>query len=436
MTHELNNVMPFFIYAGAVAAFIASLTGRVKYGMYFLILFIPLQNVIMKLFTFPFGKDINDLLVLAMFIGWLVSKLSSGQRLFTPSSFNIILFLYLIFTYFSFWQGTLFLGLPLNCDLTVIRLQNWKNYMMLPILFLITLNNITEKKTLKRAIIFVCLSMFLMDRSVLSEVRYAGSWTSRAKFHGTFEWLGANEVAAFYATYTLVLIGLFLHERALKWRLSLGTIISLNLYCLVFLFSRGAYFAILAGLFLIGLAKNRILLVVILVLALSWQFILPARVIERLTFTEHEGELDESASKRLDYWQESIEYFLQSPLIGVGYNVKSYVGSKRDTHNLYLRTLMEQGVTGVIFLIMIMILAIQKGLKLFRRSKDRILKGLGLGFAACGLAVMVGNFFGDRWTYLQLGAYYWIFLGLVERSNFITAQEISQTNKALKESKK
>lgn len=419
-----KDITLYVIYVIAIIIFFFSLSGKIRNGFIFLIFLLPLQNVFMKLQELPFGKDIPNLLLLAMAFGWFFNRPSKNNKIFEKSSFNIILILYCFYTYFTLWHGTFYFGLPAPLSITDPRFQTWKNYMVLPLLFLVGFNNIKDKKELVRLFVFMCLAMVLMNRSTLVEIRDASSWVSRAKFHGSFAWLGANEVAAFYATYTFILLGVFLYIKRKSWKILLAVLIAMNLYCDLFLFSRGAYLATLAAFSLIGVFRNKIILVFVAVILLFWQLILPQKVVERINYTEQEGQMDQSTEKRLEYWQESIEYFKQSPIVGVGFNVKTYIGSLRDTHNLYIRTLAEEGIIGLGFLLTIMFLALKRGLRLFKRAQDRFLKGLGLGFAACTLAVIVGNYFGDRWTYLPVGAYFWIFLAMVERGNLITDAEL------------
>ncbi|MFH0764088.1 MAG: O-antigen ligase family protein [Candidatus Omnitrophota bacterium] len=408
------------IYFAGFIILIISISGKVRYGLLFLMFIIPMQNVFLKLRPFPMGNQLNDIILIGMLIGWIVCKSSTGAPLFERTSYNKILFLYAIFTYFTLWHGSTYLGLPLPLDPADPRVQNWKNYMILPLLFFVTLNNIRDKKGLKSLFIFICLVMFLMDRYTVKQVSDITAWWNRTKISGTFVWLGANEVAAFYATYTFVILGVFLYAKNKILKALLGVLVGLNLYCDMFLFSRGAYLATLAGLFLIGIMRNKILLIAVILILIFWQSVLPQQVVERIAYTEQEeGQLDSSAAKRLNYWQESIEHFKQSPIVGIGYSVTTSIGSQHDTHNLYLRTLAEQGLIGLGFLLVIMLLALKRGLLLFRKASDMFFKGLGLGFAACVIAVIVGNFFGDRWTYIPLGAYFWVFLGMVERGNLL-----------------
>jgi O-antigen ligase len=386
-----------------------------------------------KFYHLPFGKDLNDILLIAMLIGWFIYSFSTKKHFTERTSYNKIIFFYLIFTYFALWRGSFFLGLVAPTSVLDPRVQNWKNYIILPLLFLLTLNNIKDKKEMKILLIVMCASMFLMNFYTMRQLNWMTAWWSRTKIRGTFYWLGPNEIAAFYATYTFVLVGLFLFIKDKRWRIALAILIFQNVFCDLFLFSRGAYLATVVGLLLIGVLRERKLIPAIAIILIFWHVLLPADVVQRIeASTQETGELDASATKRLESWQENIEYFKVSPLIGIGFNTVSFLGRRRDTHNLYLRTLAEEGLIGLTFLLLIMGLAFKRSLLLFRRANDRFLKGLGLGFSACVIAVMVGNFFGDRWTYLPLGAYFWVFLGMIEKGNLITENEDRSISKRIR----
>lgn len=421
----LKIVLTFTIYGAGIIIFFLSITGKVKYGLLFLVPIFPLENIVAKLQQLPLGNQVNDILLIGMLIGWFVYKISHGQKILQQSSYNKVFFLFIFYTYFTLWEGSLSLGLPAPVSALDPRVQNWKNYMIFPVLFFLALNNLENRKDFKKMLIIMCLAMLMMNRSTIQDIAWSTSWVTRTKFHGTFEWLGANEVAAFYATYTFVIIGIFLYIKKKKWKIALGVLILMNSYCLLFLFSRGAYLATVAALLVVGIFRNKIIIVSLIFILLFWQVILPAKVVERIKFTEVAGQLDSSAEKRLEYWRESMEYFKQSPLIGMGFNVLPHLRTGRSTHNIYLETLAEQGIIGLGFLLIIMFLALKRGLRLFKKAEDKFLKGFGLGFSACIVAVIIGNLFGDRWTYLQLGAFFWVLLGMVERGNLIIVNEFN-----------
>ncbi len=418
----IKSLAPLFLYVAFIVAFFLSLAGRTKYGLLFIIPLLPLQNILQKLHPFPFGTDLDDILLLTVFLGWIFSNLAARDRLMTKSPFNLIIFLYFIFTYASLWLGSFYLEAPAPINPADPRVQNWKNYMLLPFLFFLTANNLKDVKEMKQLLVVMLASLALIDFYCIKQIADMTTWFSRAKINGTFVYLGANEVAAFHATNTLILLGLLLSEKRRLYQILLLLLIICGFYIVIFMFSRGAYLAIIAGLIFLSLLRAKKLLIPIVLALIFWNVLAPQTVIQRITFTEQEGSLDESALKRLILWEQSLQYFQQNPIMGIGFNVFAHVGLKADTHNVFLRTLAEQGLIGITFLLTFMLLAIRRGWLLFRQAEDPFLKGLGSGFAACTVAVMVGNFFGDRWSHLAQAAYFWAFLGLVERGNFISSQ--------------
>ncbi len=427
----LKQSAPLILYILGIIVFFLSISGKVKYGLYFLVPLIPLQNVMGKIQDFPMGDNLNDLLLMGMIIGWWSSTVSKNEAFFSPSIYNKILIFYFFYTFFSLVRGSFFLGLPFPFDLGDARLQAWKNLMMLPLLYFIVKNNIRNRVDLRNLVLIMLFSMAVMDFYTVRQLSDMSSWFSRTKVHGTFAWLGANEVAAFYAAYTFIPLSLLSVVEKKIYKAFLIILVSLNFYCIIFLFSRGAYLATCAGLFVFFIFKKRILLIPLFLLLFFWQLILPQEVVDRVNYSENVGELDQSAKKRLDYWKNSFDFFKENPLFGIGFRTFISLGEKRDTHNLFLRTLSEEGLVGIIFLLMIMFFGVKKGYLFFKNNRDPFLKNLGLGFLTCTIAMIVANIFGDRWTYLQVGCYFWVFLGLIDREGEQDALPVESVQKTI-----
>lgn len=421
------NLITLIIYIiGFSLILFLSISGKVYLGLLFLIPLFPLQNIIERLHQFPFGKDFNDIILIAMILGWLFHSSTKNKRIFEPTPFNKIIFIIFIYTLISLWSGSSYLNFSSPISVSDLRVQTWKNYMLLPLLFLITVNNIRTLKQIKWLIMVMVLSMFVMDYYTGNQIKWMPGLVSREKIHGTFAWLGPNEVAAFYATYTFVLLGIFFFDRVKLRRIVLATVIILNIYCALFLYSRGAYVAILVSFIFISFIKNKRFLIPLIVLLLFWQAILPKNVVERITETKtEEGTLDPSTQHRLDMWKQSFDLLRNNPIMGIGFNTIPYLGlTLGDTHNIYVKVLTEQGIIGMVIFLTLLFGALKIGWRLYKSAKDKFLKGLGFGFTVCVISTMVVNFFGDRFTYLQLGAYFWVFLGLTVRGNIIVQEEL------------
>jgi len=420
--------LPFYLYLiGMTVIIFLSLRGKINYSLLFLVFLFPLQNVVDKLRPFPFGKDYIDIILIAMVLGWILKSVVEKRKIFESTLFNNPLFIMAVFTFISLVLGSFYLSYSFTLNLGDLRLQNWKNYMLFPLIYFIVVNNISNVKEIKRLILAMILSMFVMDYYTINQIRWSSGLLSRDKLHGTFVWLGPNELGAFFAAYSLVLLGIYLFEKVVIKKALIGLIFILNLFCVLFLFSRGAYVGMIAGLIALAFLKSKKLLILLIVLLISWQSLLPLSVVERISQTRTEqGTLDDSVTSRLYLWQKGMGLFNQSPIIGIGFNTVNFLdlGGYSDTHNIYVKILAEQGIVGFTIFILLFWLALKSGWQLYKNSKDGFLKGLGLGFILCVIAMMATNIFGDRWTHFTVGAYYWVFLALVVRGNIISSEQL------------
>lgn len=419
----LTNFIPLIIYGSAIAVIFLSVFVNPKIGIVFLFPLLPYQNIFERLKDFPLGKDLNDLIIISIVIGWILkgnqSKAKSQQV-----GIKLPIALLSMVSFIGLINGSFSFGIPLNFSNPY--LFDWKNYMLFPLIWLLTANNIKDKKTMMYLTIFMIIGILGADYYFRSNLKWMNIWhfseKARNQMTGLFVYLGANHYGAFFAHFVFILIGLFLFAKKKIIKLILFGIISLTIYCIIYTFSRGAYLALLAGLFFIGLMKDRKILLLLLLFLIFWRSFVPISVKERIDMTKNEeGQLEESAAKRVELWNIAWQMFQESPIIGKGFNTfKTY--TEWDTHNFYMKMLAELGILGLITFLYLCLFAFLSGWKLYRESDDSLLKGLGLGFSACVISVMVTNAFGDRWSYLPLGAYFWVFLGMVERGRIIAKE--------------
>jgi putative inorganic carbon (HCO3(-)) transporter len=426
---HLNQNLPIFIYLAAIVCLLFTLLYRAELGLYLLILLIPLQNVLDKLHQFPLGNNLVDIFLMAIFLGYYFQRPQSqgndqGRYLIGhDKNLNIAIFLLIVITYVSLWVGSLKLDLPLPIYFDNPRLADWKNFARIPLLYYAAVNLIKDRRQVMIVIYLMIITMIYMDRVYYNEV---GGWNighfrEDKRFKGAVPHLGPNELAAFYSYYTMFLLGFLLYEKNKIRMMIFSGIIAFNAYCILFLFSRGAYLATLAGIVFLGIANSRKLLIIPIALFVAWHTLLPVSVIERIEMTQTEEGTDTSILGRIQMWERALEIISSNPIAGVGFgdtvylNFKNYSGEKdrSDIHNGYLEVLMETGVVGLSMFFIIFIIAIKKGWMLFRQSDDPMMKGLGLGFVAMIVASLVANTGGDRWSYLEVMGYFWILLGVV-----------------------
>jgi O-antigen ligase len=233
-------------------------------------------------------------------------------------------------------------------------------------------------------------------------------------------------MGAFQAEFAIFLIGLAVFAKKPALKLGLLAIALYSVYCLELTFSRGAYAGFLMGLLVLGLIKERKILILLVLILVTWQSLVPNAVTQRVMMTYQEGEVDSSAGERITIWQDALQVFNEDPIFGTGFNTYAYmgrVGQYADTHNYYVKVLLETGFVGFLIFLWLLRVACKMSWRLFREAKDPIMSALSCGFFAMMICTIVVNFFGDRWTYLQVNGFLWVLLGLVARGLHLVSEE-------------
>ena len=130
MHFGLEQYVPLALYIGAIVAFLLSLFWRPQAGLYFLIPLLPLQTIRYRILDFPLGNKLIDMLLLGVVLG---AVFEGGFR-FAKTPMNKALILFGVFCYVQLWRGAFFLNsAPLS--ISYLRFSNWKNYMVMFIIF-------------------------------------------------------------------------------------------------------------------------------------------------------------------------------------------------------------------------------------------------------------------------------------------------------------
>lgn len=431
----LTTYLSLVIYASAVIVVLITIFYKVEIGIYFFVFFLPLQNVLNYANKYPFGKDLNDILLIAMMLGWFISTRKTGDNFFEKTPFNLILIILALWTYFETWRGASYIGLPAPITIRNPLFVSWKNYMFSPLIYLIVVNNMKNQRQIKILILIMILAILVLDRNFYNVFKYKDSSHYDANsltVQVVSTALGGNWLAVFLSQYSAVILSLFLLDTN-KWRkiFYVGPIV-FSYYSIMFLFSRSGYFATLASTLAIGLIKDRKVLVGLIMLLLLWNTVLPTAVQERIAMTKTEEGWDRSTRERMGMWEQAKEIISEQPLIGVGFDVTSQLAVKsegfeeytwKSFHNNYLQTVAEVGFVGLGIVLLIYFFAFHAGWQLFRIAQEGFLKGLGLGMMACVPAILGGNIAGSYWQYYNIIGYFYIFLALVVRSTIIIQRD-------------
>jgi putative inorganic carbon (hco3(-)) transporter len=279
---------------------------------------------------------------------------------------------------------------------------------------------------MKILVLLMCAATLSLDRSFYETVseRDFSAFSYDLRDEGGMGYAGVNGLAAYEAQISVFLLAISAMETKRWLKYGYLALAAFSSICLMYSLSRGGYAALLLGCLFLGIMKQRKLLIVLAIFAFTWTSLVPAAVRERvmMTYDHTSGQVDHSAGLRLSLWEESMKIFETNPVVGVGFYTFAYsehMDEYKDSHNIYVKVLVETGVIGLLVFLWLLGKTFLAGFRLFKASSDPFLSSLGLGLAAWVICAAVANFFGDRWTFLQVNGYMWVLGGMVARGLMI-----------------
>ena len=410
-------ILPLLVYLAIMFACIWGLRGKGDQPLVLYLVLLAFPQIAQAANELPLGSTSLSLLIISsLFAAWMVK----GDVPPGGASKKIVI-TYLAYVTFSFLLITSVYGYT---EIFVTRawvFESWRNWMLTVLLYFVGYRVSRSDKQLSTLFAILAVALLLLS---IREFRnfYGGSTFSYLKRAGeTFNLRGlnANHFAAFVAYLCALMVGLFVEDKRLGRRILYLAAAGAGLYPLFFSYSRGAYAALALAIFAVGILRYRPLIAYGLVAAIFWQAIIPESVVDRVTMTESpDGELEESAALRLVVWNLAEDVFLANPIVGIGFQGFFFASADlplHNAHNYFLQTAAEQGAIGVILLLVILLRALWVGLTLARNGETEIKRGLGLGFFALTVAMATANIFGDRFSLMEMGSYFWFLFGASQR---------------------
>ncbi len=439
----LTQIIPLIVYLVGIAVIFITVFYKIEFGIYFLVPLLTQQTLLEHLGDYPAGKDFVDLLFFALILKWILNRQEFQKDPEIRRPLTISVGAIIVWTFI----GLLILSHHFNFSLKYYNpnVLNWLTFLKLPLLYLITVNNVKDEKQIKIIIVLMAVSMLYMDRSFYNNFanKDRSSFSYSLRVGSTFSYLGPNETAVFYAQNSIIILSLFFFELHKRRRILFGVTAAFNYWCLMFLYSRGGYLAALVTFFFFGVMKERRFLLLLVLGLVFWQTFVPKSVQQRIQMSKQgESGIDTSLQARYDMWDQALQLIKENPIQGYGYNATNKLGietegnKKRESlHNGYMQLLLDLGIIGVCIFLGFFYVCFRTGWRLFRIADDPFLKGFGLGFAGCVLAVLAGNVAGSYWFYLNVSAFYWVNLGLVVRGLEIAKESKAESKPAFKQPK-
>jgi hypothetical protein len=371
----------------------------------------------------PLGEHVPLFLIVAVIIGALIH----GNRL-PKSKLYALWFVIGGYLYVSMWLGAALGNAPAPLWLSNSNFGTWKDYMIIPLLFVATSLVVEDRKAVRTVILITAIAVLFIDKSCIMEIgeHSWGSFDESKRDVGPLVY-GSNLTAAYLALFSVFFWGFLQFVRAKKYKLIGYGLVALTMYACMFQFSRGGYLSVLVSVLVLGIFKDRKLLVILGVFLLTWQTVVPTAVRQRVNMTENaNGQLETSAEERVILLRDSWDSFVKSPIVGNGYGTFMYgqhVGGLTDTHDWFIKILEETGLIGLFLYLFLLQQMFALAIRLFRRGKDPMYRGLGLGLLLALCSSMVSNCFGDRWSYLEITGPVFVLVAAAVRAAQFAARE-------------
>ena len=403
----LGHYIPIVIYVGFWAMSLISLAFRPLWGFYYLVPFLPYRTLRDKMLDFPLGANMFTILLLCVIVGAILR----GCKL-PKSKLYWLWLMFGTYLYFSMWVGVVMKGAPLPLWLNDVTFVTWKDYMVIPLVFVAAGLVVNDRKSLRTTLVITAIALAFIDRSCILESmsRTWSSFDENKRSAGPLAF-GSNQTSAFLVQFAMFFWGIALFMKRRKIKIAGYVLVGMTLFAAMYTFSRAGYLSTLCAVLLLAVLKERKLLIVLGVFLITWQTVVPTAVLQRVKMTDDNGQLDASAQERVDLWENAERAIIQSPIVGQGFatfQLGEHVDNLKDTHNWYVKVLVESGIIGFVMIVFMIQQMIATAYRLYRRADDPLFKGLGLGLLLATCACLVANVFGDRWTYLEIMGLLWV----------------------------
>ncbi len=425
MNTGLGQFIPFVFYGGILITCALSLLYRPEFGLYLVVLLLPLQTTRDKLASLPLGQNVVFLLLLSALVGAFLRR---DQTFLPHSRVNKWVLALVVYNFGSLWYGCIASSQPPPLWISDPRFAAWKDYMALPLLYFVSSVVLRDRKQLRWMMILMCISVVAVNYSAVREIAShdLSHFYESKRNGGPLGYAGSNGLAVFEANVSLVLMVLLGGRVRRIVKIGLLLLLATSLYCVTFSFSREAYLALVIGFFAFAIMRQRKLLIVLGLFLSFYSTLLPISVQERIAGTNTEGRgLDESSQERVELWKDAVHLIEESPFFGYGFNTYRFMnrlGPLHDTHNFYVKATVEGGLVGLFIFVGLLATMASQAYKM-SRGPDKVAANLGLACFLCVASTAIANFFGDRWTYIEVNGFLWVLVAMLGRYSTLLADD-------------
>ncbi|MCR4337916.1 MAG: O-antigen ligase family protein [Candidatus Omnitrophica bacterium] len=417
MITTVPHYWPILILVGTVAFFIG--ITRINLGLVVLVFAMLLSPEVSigALARRSIIIRIEDVLIIVFFLVLVArTALSKKIHIFSKTPLNPMIALYSVIFFVSTAKGVVVGNLQiLQGFFYVLKLFE---YFM--IFYMVTAFVTTREQVIRLLKAFM-ITFAIVNIYAVSQIGFTGRVS--APFEGPAG--EPNTLGGYQVLLLGIIIGLTIHMPSSRWRWPLIGLALFSLIPFSFTLSRASYMAIIpmySILIIFSKFKQQSILIgIFIVVVLLGIFFFPSHIKERLSYTINSSDiqesikpvevlgikLDPSTSARIWSWVYAFEKWKEHPFIGYGVTGIAFLDSQ------YFLVLGELGLGGFVVFLGILIKIFRDTIRIYKRSKDDLLKGLALGFLAGHVGMIVHALTANTFTIIRIMEPYWFLCALV-----------------------
>ena len=416
----------------------------IQWGLFALVGIIYLLPFAALPVNIGFSPTFLDLVLVVIFFVWITALATRKQEELVASPLAVPILIFILLAFASFVAGLAHAHLSANV------LRHFAEIMMCISLFFVVVNCVRTQKQLGQVVTLLILAGFVAALigvvlnllpeawtirllSVLGRVRYPTGW-------GVLRFIEDDPTLPRRATSTavdpnvlggmLIFVGaltasqLFARKPLLR-RIFVAPMLAVMALCLYMTYSRGSLLGLVAALLLLGVARYRRLLLVILIVGMI-ALLIPQTQEYIAHFQEGLRGEDRATRMRFGEYKDALILISRYPWLGVGFagtpDIDIYIG----VSNVYLLMAEQMGLVGLfVFLVIMAIFFAYTGRGWWRMNKDIRLEAILLGLVAAMAGAMVGGIFDHYLFNLNFPhavALFWLCLGLATAATTVEGE--------------
>ena len=359
---------------------------------------------------------VEDVLIGVLSIVWLARTAVSGKMGLIPKTpLNRFIGMYVAFFTLSTILGMTSVRLrPLTGTFYILK------YLEYFLIYYLVAGTLRHKRQVVLYLKAFIITFALVNIYAASQIGHAGRVS--APFEGEIG--EPNTLGGYQILLLAVILGLLTHMRKMRWRWPLIALAVFSLVPFAYTLSRSSYMAMIpmyGTLIFFHHRRTRNILIGVMIIAVILSFFFfPQNIKDRIryTFTPQEQEtikpfeiagvaLGPSASARLWDWLRLYHKWRQRPYLGYGVTGAGFVDSQ------FIRTLVELGLFGFAAFVGLLWTIFRVTLRIYRRARDDLYKGLALGFLAGHIGMVAHAVTANTFILIRIMEPYWFLAAMV-----------------------